>query len=254
MMYWLLTNIVSSLLLPPANLLIVMWIGWRYLPGSPRLGRALLFGATLLLAALSTPLAGNALLNLLQTAPALDIDHLPHADAIVVLSGGTYDNAPEYGGDTVRAFTLERARYGAKLHRITNLPVLVSGGRPDKPGQTGEARLLKSVLETEFLVPVRWVEDRSSNTADNARYSAAILKRSGVRNILLVTHAWHMPRAQAAFEANGLSVTPAPTVFVGSGSTLSVFDFIPSAPGLTKSYYAMHEAIGLIWYRLHGDT
>ena len=52
-----------------------------------------------------------------------------HAKAVVILGGGVRRNAPEYGGDTLATLTLERVRYGARVARLTGLPVLVSGGR-----------------------------------------------------------------------------------------------------------------------------
>ena len=95
------------------------------------------------------------------------------ADAIIILGAETYFNAPEYGGDTVNQFALERLRYGAHLFQRTGKPVLVSGGNP--AGGDAEGKLMREVLMQDFSVPVRWAEVRSENTLENARLSFDIL-------------------------------------------------------------------------------
>jgi uncharacterized SAM-binding protein YcdF (DUF218 family) len=82
------------------------------------------------------------------------------AQAIVVISGGRYADAPEYGGDTSSASELERLRYAAYLQRRTGLPLVVSGGDPLNQGAPAAAHM-KRILENEFGVPVRWVARRS---------------------------------------------------------------------------------------------
>jgi len=104
------------------------------------------------------------------------------------------------------------------------------------------------VLTGEFGVPVRWVEGGSANTRQNARFSAEMLKRDGVTRVLLVTHAWHVPRAMRSFERAGLAVSPAPTLF--HREPLTPLDFLPKS--YAGAHYAMHEWLGLIWYRLLG--
>jgi uncharacterized SAM-binding protein YcdF (DUF218 family) len=169
--------------------------------------------------------------------------------AIIVLGGGKYFSAPEYGGtDTVKSHTLVRLRYAARLHHITGKPILVTGGSPEGSA-TAEATAMKIVLENEFKSPVRWTEDSSNTTLDNARLSRRLLNTAGVRSIYLVTHAWHMPRAKLAFEHTGFEVIPAPTGFT-TGYRLTVLDFMPSAYALYKSSRFMHEVLGSIWYRL----
>jgi uncharacterized SAM-binding protein YcdF (DUF218 family) len=195
---------------------------------------------------LSTPYFSAKLLHQLEGEPlAVDIRQ---AEAIVVLGGGTYFHAPEYGGDTVSEASLLRLRYAAKLYRDTGKPILVSGGRP--LGNTlSEAQQMKRVLIEEFNVPVAWTEDSSDNTLENARASRQILQQSNIKRIALVTHAWHMPRAAAVFKAAGFEVIPAPTAYTTSYQ-LDLLAFIPNAGALSDSRIFMHEVIGTFWYRL----
>jgi uncharacterized SAM-binding protein YcdF (DUF218 family) len=108
---------------------------------------------------------------------------------------------------------------------------------------------MKAVLEKEFQVPVRWTEGASANTRENAYKSFAILKKDGIRNVALVTHAWHMPRAAREFEQAGFKVTPAGTAYTTRDKT-DVLSFVPTATALQKSSFFLHEVIGIIWYRL----
>ena len=248
-MNWLATNLISAVLLPPLNLILLGLAGLLLLRRRPALARVLLIAALALLTTLSMPVVADRLLAQLEIYPALDPAHLPQADAIVILGAGTYFDAPEYGGDTVDSMALERLRYGARLARMIGLPILVTGGKP--AGGKPQSALMQAALEQDFRVPVRWAEARSNTTWENARNSYALLASSRIRRIFLVTHAWHLPRAVYSFEKAGFRVIPAGTGFT-LAKTARIMDFIPQPRGLQTSYYAMHEAIGLIWYRLKG--
>ena len=150
--------------------------------------------------------------------------------------------------DTVGRYSLERIRYAAKLHRITGKPILATGGAP-LGSESSEAAQMKAVLEKEFQVPVKWIEGASRNTHENAYKSFAILKRDGISHIALVTHAWHMPRAEREFEQAGFEVIPAATAYTTRYKT-DIFAFIPTAGALQKSSLFFHEVIGMLWYRL----
>lgn len=247
-MSWFITNFVSAFLLPPLNLLIVAIIGQLLWYKRPVIARALIAASVALLWLLSTPFVAEMLLHSLEGEPlALDIRKAP-ADAIVVLGGGTYFHAPEYGGDTVSEASLQRVRYAAKLYRESGKPILVTAGKP-LGNATSEAQQMKLTLEQEFKVPVQWTEDGSDNTLENARLTYPILKAAGITRIYLVTHAWHMPRSVRAFQQAGFEVIPAPTAYTTRYRT-DLLAFVPNAYSLRDSRIFMHELIGLLWYRL----
>ncbi len=248
---WVITNAIAAWLIPPGCLLLLGAWGLLRLRRYPHSGKALIALALLSLWILSTPWAARTLNGLL--APALaDPLQAPPAQAIVVLGGGKYYQAPEYGGDTVGGATLVRLRYAAHLHRLTGKPILVSGGSPEG-SPVSEAQTMKSVLETEFKVPVTWMESTSANTLENARASFGILKAQGITRVYLVTHAWHMPRSQYVFADAGFSIVPAPTVHATHfGFTL--LDCLPQADALLQSSRFFHEIIGLVWYRLKSSV
>lgn len=252
---WLLTNLLASFLLPPTNGLLPALLGLALLRRRPRLGRGLIAFGLLLLTALSLPIVAKALLAPLESAyPPLSREHLGalDVDAIVILGGGRYQRAPEFGGaDDVSPLTLVRLRYGALLARESGKPVLVTGGRPDGEGMS-EAAAMSAALVRDFAIQPRWTEAGSNNTRENARYSAQILLPLGVRRVALVTHAFHMPRAVAAMEAAGFAVVPAPTAFLAGRAPATPLDFLPNYGVMQRSGFALHEAIGMVWYRWRG--
>lgn len=248
-MSWLLTNFIAAFLLPPLSLLLPFALGLWLWHRRPRLARALLGATFALLWLLSTPIVSNALLQSLEGEPhTLDLARQP-ADAIVVLGGDTYFHAPEYGGqDTVGSATLERLRYAARLQRMTGKPILTTGGKPSG-NAISEAAQMREVLEGEFGVPVRWIEDGSDNTSDNAFLSFRMLQREGMVRIYLITHAWHMPRAAGVFRRVGFEVVEAPTAFTTRYRT-DALAFLPRAGALHDSNIYFHEIIGLLWYHV----
>lgn len=247
-MSWLTTNLIAAFLLPPLNLLVLATAGLLLWQKCPRAARFLLTSSVCLLWLLSTPFCAMMLLRALEGPPSPLDTSQERAEAIIVLGGGTYFNAPEYGSDTVSEASLVRLRYAAKLQRETGKPILVSGGSP-RGNLLSEGQQMKLVLEQDFKTPVQWVEDRSDNTHENAKLSFALLNSNGIKHVYLVTHAWHMPRSVAAFQHAGFEVTPAPTRY-STHFQIGPLSFLPDADALRDSRIFMHEMIGMLWYRV----
>jgi uncharacterized SAM-binding protein YcdF (DUF218 family) len=246
-MEWAVTNAVALLLLPPGILLLLAACGALLALRRPRLGRNLVWLAMISLYVLSTQYVADQLLQTLEPAASNPLADRT-AQAIVVLGGGTYFAAPEYGADTVTSEVVSRLRFAAHLNRASKKPILVAGGAPEG-NATAEAVLMQRVLTRDFQVPVTWEEDQSENTLQNARLSRLLLEPAGIRRIILVTHAWHMPRARLAFEHAGFSVVPA-AVGYATRHRLTVLQFLPRADALRDSSRFFHEILGIAWYRL----
>jgi uncharacterized SAM-binding protein YcdF (DUF218 family) len=240
-----LKGLLGNLLLPPTNGLLLLSLAALF--HRRRVGFALaLLGGGLLLAQSLPPVAGWLNETLEERAGPVLTD-TRGAGAIVVLGSGLNLDAPEYSGDTVNERSLVRARYGAVVARRFGLPVLVSGGQPRNASRS-EADVIADLLEKEFGVPVRWREGNSLDTADNARFSAVMLHDQGIRKIVLVTQAFHMPRARRLFEAAGFEVIPAPTeLSTRREQPRNLLDWLPRTRALQDSYYALHEWLGLLW-------
>ena len=104
------------------------------------------------------PVVAGALARGLEEPPAQE-RNVARAQAIVILAGGAYRSAPEWGGETVNSITLGRVHYGAALARRTQLPILITGGI-NGPGDATEAELMRRALEQVYGLRVRWVETR----------------------------------------------------------------------------------------------
>lgn len=243
---------LKTLLLPPGLiilLLVAAFLAWRR-----ALGRLLLFTGTALLTLLCLPAVATLLTEPLESYPALDLRTAlpPQVQAILVLGAGFATTGTEYGGPTLDGFSLQRVRYAAWLHRATGLPIYVTGGtlNPDEPA-VGDA--MARTLREEFAVPVAGVESRSRTTWENAAFSKPLLERAGVSRVLLVTNAWHLPRAVEACESAGIGVLPAPTGAIATPQwrdALGVLDWLPSARAFALSYFALHEHLGRVWYQV----
>lgn len=239
--------LLKALVLPPGGPLLLALAGLLLWNSWPRAARWLISTGVLVLLALSLPPVSMALLAAMNSAEPFDYARARDAQAVVVLGGGIRRDAPEYGGDTLNTLTLERVRYGARVARQTRLPVLVTGGAVY--AGTPEAQLMREALTAEFNVPVRWVEDRSRTTHENAVMSAKILTREGVHRVVLVAHAFDMPRATAEFAMAGIATIPAPTG-LPSWQLDSPADLLPQMSALHGSYYALYEIAGEIVRRL----
>jgi len=251
-------SIANTLVLPPTCFFVLFLLGmlvkWRW----PRTGKVLLWSLLAVVYLSTTPYVAGELMAPLQPYGPIDPEHPdPEVGAIVVLGAGIYFGAPEYWepsypnaySETGDGLSLERTEFAAFLHRMTHIPILVSGGAVGPDPQLSVARTMKQTLERDFDVPVRWVEEESENTWMNAKLSADILKAEGIQKISLVTHAWHMPRAMFSFEGTGIDAIPAPTRFASRADPLAD-DFIPSAKASLATFYAIHEWLGLAWYHL----
>ena len=242
----LVTHAIAALLSPLGIVLFILLATALLAWSRPLLAWRPAVLALMVLYPLSTQFVSDRLLGWLEPPPR-DPAADRNGQAIVVLGGGTYFIAPEYGSDTVNAQTLVRLRYAAHLHRTLRKPVLVTGGTPNG-GPVPEAELMQQVLQRDFNVPTQWVENGSRNTFENAQMSRDQLK-STVQQIYLVTHAWHMPRAKLAFEHAGFAVIPAPTGYTRRFE-LTVLDFLPDADALSDSGLFFREVTGIAWYRL----
>ncbi len=246
---FLLKKLLTSLILPPAGPLLLALLLTLIALRRARQKRPVtlpLSGALVVmlsLTSLSLPVVANALLQTLETFPAVSHAQLREGkiEAIVILGGGSYYTAPEYAGDTVNAATLERLRYGARLARASHLPILVTGGAPF--GGEPEGQLMAQALATDFAQPARWIEGQSADTAENARLSATQLHADGIRRIALVSHAWHLRRAVPLFAAQGLQVLAAPTGFATASPSL-IEGWLPSSRAFNRSSIALHEMLG----------
>lgn len=253
--------VLTALVLPPVPWLVLALLGAWQQARRPRLARALVVAAVVLLWLSCCSAVGRWIERhwLDETAPlaAAQIEGLRERVAkdaskiaIVALGGGVQANAPELGAPDLADRSLMRLRYAARLSRQTGAALGFSGGtgwaqragRPD----AAEARVAERIAREEYGVSMRWIEDRSRDTRENAALVVPMLADTGVREIVLVTDAWHMRRSLRAFEgeasARGIRVLAAPTGFPDEDS--SWLDWLPSSDGHVQVRQTLRELIG----------
>jgi uncharacterized SAM-binding protein YcdF (DUF218 family) len=171
------------------------------------------------------------------------------ADAIVVLGAGRERGDLAWDSDQPTGVALQRERYTARLAKASGLPVLTSGGLHYDTPPT-EARLMADSLQDDFGVPVRWQEGRSRTTWENAQFSAEVLLPQGIKRVVIVTQAWHMPRAVWSFKKAGFEVVPAPMGFLGVDNARPLGGWMPEFKSIWQSGQLLNEAVGQIGYSL----
>jgi len=252
----LINNIVQTFILPPGISIVLMVTGLVIIQRFYATGKLLLIFGFLLLIILSLPITAQGLNLLLEQDEILtkaDIKKIK-AKAIIVLGAGRYRNAIEYSekDDAISKNALERLKYAVYIHKISKIPLLVSGGSPHGRRQS-EASIMQTTLKDIFNLKAKWLDPQSPNTWHSARNALKILNKDKNKsnNILLVTHAIHMQRSKMAFEHYGFKVTPAPLGFKAKNKgeyDYTILDFLPSAGAMDSSSSALHEYIGYVWY------
>lgn len=249
---------LQVLVLPPVSLLLLGLLAWLLVRRRPRSARALGLASLLGLWAISTPWAAHLLVQALTRPPPVltsgqvaALANAPHT-AIVVLGGGRMALAAEYDGPDLALLTVERLRYAVWLARQTQLPLAYSGGvGHGASGGPPEAAVAQLALLRHGGPPLRWAEQRSRDTNENAIETLALLRAEGIRRIVLVTHDFHQQRALAAFRrAAARSGQPLDLVAAPMGVRQApagrLADCLPNGSSLQRSTWALHEWLGRV--------
>ncbi|MNZ67236.1 hypothetical protein D3C78_854750 [compost metagenome] len=246
--------LIKQMILPPGVLFLLLIAAWWLRRSWPRLS-ALCFVLGLGgLWAMSLPIVVERSARLLETESALSHEQwaqlAAQADAIVVLGAGRERGDPAWDYiDQPTGVAMERMRYAAQLAKASGLPLLTSGGL-HYGTPPSEAQLMADALQRDLGVSVRWKEERSRTTWENARMSAQILLPEGVKRVVVVTQAWHMQRSRWSFEQAGFTVIPAPVNFLGRDHARPFGGWLPESKAMWQSSQLLNEAVGLLGYRL----
>lgn len=244
-------------MLQPGNLLMLCLVGGvlLFLGTRGRRGK-LLVGISLVgfLVLAVAPIGPAMLLGLEERFPR---PRLPERiDGILVLGGAVDPAISRAYGETVFNGSVARVLGGIALaRRYPDAKLALIGGEGAFiPVGFAEARANKTFVLEEGIPPSRVIlEDRSRSTHENALYAKDLLRPGPEETWVLVTSAYHMPRAVGSFEAAGWKVIPYPVDYkvdpiIGLRPDFSLLD------GLSASTLAGKEWAGLVGYRLMGWT
>jgi len=185
--------------------------------------------------------------HLLPQVKAIQVSDLKQqqVQAIVVLGGGAEAFTHEYDGPNLAPASMSRLLYGLHLAQSTHLPMAFTGGKGwgSQAKQAPEAEVADAVLARLHAPALRWQENQSRDTRENAQMTANLLQKEGITRIALVTHAWHMPRSVRNFEDAGFKVLPAPMGYIQTYAQ-PVLQWIPSGEALKDSCAVLKEWLG----------
>jgi uncharacterized SAM-binding protein YcdF (DUF218 family) len=236
------------LLFLPVSITLLLLLGGIFLRR-----KALLIAAGIVLWCFSSPIVGDQLVRMIEgNAVRLSPESVTPADAIVVLSNGRV-TAP--GPAAVSEWSdADRFFAGVELHKVAKAPLLIftGGSTPFEPGAPLEGTVL-SEYAVALGVPAGaiLVTTRVFNTAEEAQAVSALMREQRLAGprILLVTSAFHMPRAARLFTRAGFTVAPYPVDFSGAATRRpALTDLLPNANALSDSQGAIRELYGRLYY------
>jgi uncharacterized SAM-binding protein YcdF (DUF218 family) len=203
-----------------------------------------------------SPLGNALILPLEERFPAWDASRGP-PHGIVVLGGALSADVSAARGTTALDEAAERITVTAELaRRYPDARIIYSGGSNALIFDGGiEAAFAVRQLEDLGVARERVIaEGNSRNTLENAVFSRRVADPKPGERWLLVTSAYHMPRAIAAFRAAGFPVEAYPVDWRTRGPIDTVQPFNSVADGLRRTDTAVREWVGLLAYRLTGKS
>lgn len=259
-MFFPLSKVFWFLAQPSTLIALMIAAGALLLPAAhARAGRRLIWSGLVLLVIFGlSPLGSLLILPLEERFPRPDL-MAPETkiDGIVVLGGAEDQRVGDLRGVMSLNEAAERMVEAAVLAKRFPLAKLAfSGGSGEmllqKPpeGQTAARFFTELGIAPERLI----IEDRSRNTHENAVFTRDLVKPKSGERWLLVTSAFHMPRAVGCFRRAGFPVDPFPVDYRTAGPSEIFYPF-PSIPeGLRRIDFVMKEYSGLLVYYLSGRT
>jgi len=250
-LFWFVAEPISLLLLIGLLGIVLSLTRWV------QLGRALAFLSILLLAVCSFSPLGAVLIRPLEDRFPQPPAEMAAPSGIIVLGGALDEGVSEARGTpTISASAARLTSAVALARRFPQAKLVFSGGSASLTERDHSEDKGVRDLWLSLGVPAAQMmfEGKSRNTYENAIFTRDLVKPSPGETWLLVTSAWHMPRAMGIFRKVGFPVTPYPVDYLSYGNAR---DFAPSPSvldHLTMLNFALHEWIGLVAYRLTGKT
>jgi uncharacterized SAM-binding protein YcdF (DUF218 family) len=248
---FILKKIITPFLLPPGIfILVLMTLGLLLIfVKNRRTGVANIAIAIAFWVACTAPFSNYLMENL---ESKYRIPDMVKGDVIILLGGGIIDAVPDFSGNGVPANEMgARILTAVRLQRKLAIPIIISGGKiGDK--SSAEAPIVKRFLidlgikESKIIL-----EEKSRDTYENAAFTKIICDEYAFKNPILITSAYHLVRSVESFKKAGLTAVPYPANYYAlNHGEYGLLDFLPSAGSMLIASSALHEYIGLVFYRL----
>jgi uncharacterized SAM-binding protein YcdF (DUF218 family) len=252
-LFYALSKVLDLLVAPLTWAVVLILLALLWMKPRPARARWALVFATLVLLAFSIEPVSRRLWASLERAAQDTFHPDPPYDVVVVLGGMVDPAAMRRTGQLELNDSVDRIVRAAQLLRAGQAKnVLITGGITfDGKAERSEADWLAEWLRGEGIAADRIaLEGESRNTRENALFSAKILEQRGWKRVLLVTSAWHAPRALGCFRAAGV---PADLLTVDHrGGDAATVTWLPRAKAFSDSTDALRELLGGLVYRIVG--
>ena len=258
-MFFVLSKTLGVLLLPTNFLIVLALVGVVLsLTRFARAGRRIMIAAIVLLAFAACSPLGNVLLYPLESRFPAWSGAQGTPDGIVVL-GGPIDPDLSLAHDVpvIRSAPDRIVAAAALALKYPNAKIVFSGGSSSLiSNEAREADYAAATFESLGVAKGRLIVDRASrNTYENAVLSKQLASPKPGERWLLVTSAYHMPRAVGLFRKVGFAVEPYPVDWHVGRDAADIFAFTQfSTDGLVRTDIAVREWLGLVAYWLAGRT
>jgi uncharacterized SAM-binding protein YcdF (DUF218 family) len=257
-LYFALSKTLGLFAVPSNDIAVLALVGLvllrtRYV----RVGRRLLFTSLALVIVVGMPQLGIALTLVLEQRFPPWVESATPPDGVIVLGGVIDAETSAVRRTIVLGEAAERVTEIAALaRRYPTARIIFCGGNANLvfPGLP-EAAFAEQLFESFDIPRARvLIEDRSRNTAENARFAKALVNPKPGERWLLVTSAMHMPRAVGAFRKAGFPIEPYPVDWRTRGWSDLWLLWLPSVDNLVTTDRAAKEWVGLLVYGLTGRS
>ncbi|MCX7829049.1 MAG: YdcF family protein [Thermanaerothrix sp.] len=248
-------KLLGSLVVPPGLFILLCFaMAAAALRPPRRLGLALTAAVTgMLIYSASCDWSSRIITGSLENMYLPQGTKLPEGDAVIVVLGGGVRYEQDLTPFEMGTYTAARVLAAQRLAAKTGWPVLCCGGNPrsDPDPSLSEARLMADTLRDMGIERV-YEEGRSRTTMENLSNAYPMLKSLGVRNVVLVTSAFHMPRSlYAARKAlKGFQVYPYPAGRLTDRSPLDPMSLLPNQTAMATSALGLREWVGIGHYKV----
>ena len=236
----------ASWVLPPGLFIILLAVLTFYLARYSVKLSAVVGICTLIFYLMCTGLIADKTMGWLENKyPPPSVEDLQKGDVIIMLGGGAIQDSQDVDGEgTLCASPANRLLTAIRLHKMLDLPILLSGGQVYSDSGA-EAQIALRILQTLDVPPEKiLVEGKSVNTTQNAIFSAQFLREKNLNKPILVTSAFHMRRAVLNFEQQGFNVIPCPSDFLVPRSPKFHYTKLrPQAEALLINVTVMQEVL-----------
>ncbi|CAN7529649.1 YdcF family protein [Rhizobium sp. LjRoot254] len=247
---WIVVQPLTLALIVKVLALLMLIIGRRKLAGFLSL-----LAGTILFVTLFTTTGAWSLqtLEARYARPALPTD----VSCMIVLGGGFDLEVTAGRGGMEMNQAADRYIEAARLARLyPTATILVSGGDGSFSGiYKGDAELSGTFFQSMGVDPARIIMEKTSrNTIENVTETKTLLDANKLSDCLLITSAYHMPRAKALFDAEGVTTIPWPSDYRASGKVEFGLDFTQPSLNAALTSTAMREWAALLNAYLQGKS